>query len=231
MKALFYADWCTIRSTFVRTLLICGLVAIPLTVATYEGGGDAPGIFVASIITVMPLFYFMLGLFGGDEQQGWEETRLALPITTGIVVRARYAFLALSGLCVAVAGSVLGIVTNLAFSAFGNLTAPPSALEAMAAAFGSAAFALAYLALLMPMSFKIGIAKSRVYFTIPFMLPLLLNVGPVRDFFTSLVGRLDAISTALGSPAPLIGAGVCVCALIYLVSMRISELVYASRDF
>lgn len=231
MKALFYADWCTIRETFARTVLVCAIVAVPMVAASYTDGSDAPGVFAATIVTVMPIFYFMLGLFGADEQAGWQEVRLALPVTPSSVVRARYAFLALAGFGAALVGTLCGLLTNVLFSAFAKLMVPRGVFTIAASALGVAAFGLAYMALLMPMAFKIGISKARVYFTLPFFIPLLLNVPPVRDAFAGMTSQLEHMSDAMGTPLPLLAAGFLVCVAIYLVSMRVSERVYAARDF
>ena len=231
MKALFYADWCTIREVLVRTLLVCALVAVPMVMMSGEAGGSASGVFAATLVTIMPIFYFMLSLFGGDEQTGWQEVRLALPVTTSVVVRARYAFLALAGFASALVGALVGVVTNVGFSLSAGTGLALGVSDVALSSVSVAAFGLAYMALLMPVAFKVGISKARVYFTLPFFLPLLLNVPAVANALGGVVGQLERLTAAFGSPLPIAAAGMCVCVVIYLVSMRISERVYASRDF
>ena len=84
---------------------------------------------------------------------------------------------------------------------------------------------------MMPYVFKVGMTKARITFSLPFMLCLLLNVGPVRDVVMGLGNALQRLEASLGSPAPIFAAIVVATAVLYVVSMRISERIYARRDF
>lgn len=231
MRALLFSDWCTVRGTLGRVLAVCLIVTCPLVLMSSGEGAIAPGAFAASIVTIMVVFYAMLGLFGSDEQLGWEEARLALPFTARHVVRARYAFLALMTLASAVVGTLVGIVTDLLLSAAGSLSVPHGALEVAGAAAGVAAGGLAYLGIIIPLVFKMGMSRSRMFFSAAFLLPLLFNVEPVRRVATGMLNWLEATSTAVGSPVPLALAYAALCTVAYLVSMLISERIYAARDF
>lgn len=231
MKALLFSDWCTVRGTLARILIVCLIVTSPMVFMTSTEGATAPGVFAASVITILIVFYAMLGLFGSDEQLGWEEARLALPFTKRQVVRARYAFLALMALASAMVGTLAGIATDLLLSATGMLIVPRSALEVAGAATGIATGGLAYLGIVMPLVFKMGMSRSRMFFSVAFLLPLLFNVGPVRQVAAGALNWLEATSVAIGSPAPLALAYAALCTVAYLVSMLISERIYAARDF
>ena len=123
------------------------------------------------------------------------------------------------------------MLTNAILSAFAALNVPRGVLEVAGGALGAAVIALAYLALMMPYVFKVGMTKARITFSLPFMLCLLLNVGPVRDVVMGLGNALQRLEASLGSPAPIFAAIVVATAVLYVVSMRISERIYARRDF
>lgn len=231
MSALLYADWCTIKNVMARYLGICLVVVVPVVVMSNEGGSDAPGVFAASMFTVMLLFYVMLSVFSADETAAWEQMRLTLPVTTRTVVRERYAFLVLAAFALATVGSALGVATNVVLSALGMLTVPRGVVEVLGGAFGTAAFGLGYLALVIPYVFKVGMGKARITFSLPFIACMALNVGPVRDAFLGVLNWLEATSAALGSPLPLLAAGLALIVAVYLVSMLVSERLYAARDF
>ncbi|MBR1828089.1 MAG: ABC-2 transporter permease [Atopobiaceae bacterium] len=231
MKALLYSDWCLMRNTIVRYLGVCMIIVIPIVGMANGDASAAHGVMVASMFTAMLLFYAMLGLFGSDEQGDWEQMRLALPVTPRLVVRERYVFLVLAGLAIVAAGTVVGMLTNVILSALASLAVPRGLAEVAGGALGAAIVALAYLALMMPYVFKVGMTKARITFSLPFILCLLLNVGPVRDVVMGLGGALEHLEATLGSPAPIFAAIVVATAALYVVSMRISESIYARRDF
>ncbi|MBQ9006190.1 MAG: ABC-2 transporter permease [Atopobiaceae bacterium] len=231
MKALLYSDWCLMRNTIVRYLGVCMIIVIPIVGMANGDASAAPGVMAASMFTAMLLFYAMLGLFGSDEQGDWEQMRLALPVTPRLVVRERYVFLVLAGLAIVAAGTVVGMLTNVILSALASLAVPRDLAEVAGGALGAAIVALAYLALMMPYVFKVGMTKARITFSLPFILCLLLNVGPVRDVVMGLGGALEHLEATMGSPAPIFAAIVVATAALYVVSMRISESIYARRDF
>ena len=231
MKALLYSDWCLMRNTIVRYLGVCMIIVIPIVGMANGDASAAPGVMAASMFTAMLLFYAMLGLFGSDEQGDWEQMRRALPVTPRLVVRERYVFLVLAGLAIVAAGTVVGMLTNVILSALASLAVPRDLAEVAGGALGAAIVALAYLALMMPYVFKVGMTKARITFSLPFILCLLLNVGPVRDVVMGLGGALEHLEATMGSPAPIFAAIVVATAALYVVSMRISESIYARRDF
>ena len=230
MRALFYADWCSIRNTLVRYLWVCLIIIFPITAMVGEGATTGAGVMAGSMFTVMMVFYSMLTLFGSDEAGDWEQMRLTLPVTPRLVVRERYAFLALTGLAIAAIGTAAGVLVNVGLSIFVASSAP-SVLEVIGGAFSSAVVALAYMALVMLYVFKVGIAKARITFSLPFILCLLFNVGPVREAARGFVDSLERLEHALGSPAPIFAVIILVSVVLYVASMYIAERIYARRDF
>ena len=231
MKALIYSDWCAVRGMLARILVLCPIIMVPLMVLVGDGGEEDIGVMAACMIVMMAAFYIMLAVFGADEQGDWEQMRLSLPVTSRDVVRARYAFVALASLATALVGAALGVIIGGLISLFMASGTPSNVLAVVGASLGSATGALAYLSLLMPVTFKMGLAKARIFFSLPFFLIMLLNVEPVGDAVRGMVARLDLMSDALGSPAPLVIAGALVAGVLYAISLVVSERLYAARDF
>ena len=90
---------------------------------------------------------------------------------------------------------------------------------------------LLFLSIEMPIVFHLGIEKARMAISIPFMLCMLFTIEPVRDALISLLNKLEHVEAALGTPAPLFAGGACAVILVYLASMRLSEHLYANREF
>lgn len=230
MRALLYADWCSIRNTLVRYLWVCMVIIFPITAMVNEGASTGAGVMAGSMFTAMMVFYAMLTLFGSDEAGDWEQMRLTLPVTPRLVVRERYAFLVLAGMGIAAVGTAAGVLVNIGLSIF----VAPSAvgvLDVIGGAFGSAVVALAYMALVMPYVFKVGITKARITFSMPFILCLLFNVGPVREVARGFVDSLQRLEHTLGSPAPIFAVIILVSVALYIGSMFIAERTYERRDF
>lgn len=230
MRALFYADWCCIRNTLVRYLWVCLIIIFPIVAMISAGATTGAGVMAGSMFTAMMVFYAMLNLFGSDEAGDWEQMRLTLPVTPRLVVRERYAFLALTGMAIAAIGTAAGVLVNVGLSIFVAPTAP-GVLEAIGGAYGSAVIALAYMALVMPYVFKVGISKARITFSMPFILCLLFNVGPVREVTRGFIDSLERLEATLGSPIPIFAVIILVSAALYVSSMFIAERTYAHRDF
>ena len=232
MKALMYADWCAVKSIFLRYLAIVLVIVTPIVAMSNADGESAPGVFVAAMSVAMLSFYLVISLFGSDEWQGWEAFRLSFPVDARMVVRGRYAFLAcmVAGICLL--GALMGIaVEKLLPVVQGALNVPRGAQVIFLSALGAALASLAVLSLEMPLLFRLGMSRARMAFTLPFLLFLLPTIEPVRNALTGPVHAIESFVGSLPSPLPLFaGAALAVCAL-YLASMTLSERLYAARDF
>lgn len=232
MLALMYADWTVLRRTFLRYLLVTLFVMTPI-VAMGSGDGEvAAGTAVATLSVTMMSIYLAISLFGFDEANSWEQFRLTLPTSARQVVRSRYALAALMVAGTAGAGTVLGALIQWVIPLLhGTVAAPRETVVIALASLATALVVIAFLAIEMPIVFKLGISKARMAFTIPFLLCLLINVEPVRNAIIPPLESLGAFVHTLGSPAPLFAGGAVIVALLYLGSMRVSEHIYAGRDF
>lgn len=232
MLALMYADWTVLRRTFLRYLAVTLLVMAPIVALGNDDGEIAAGTAVSTMSVAMIAIYMAISLFSYDEANDWEQFRLTLPTSARRVVRSRYALAALMVAATVVLGTALGVAVQCAIPLLhGSIAAPRGVMVIGLAAFGTALVVIAFLALEMPFVFKVGISKARVAFTIPFLLCLLINVEPVRNVIFPLLDSLEGFARTLGSPAPIFAGVTVIVAVLYLASMRLSEGIYAARDF
>jgi hypothetical protein len=239
VKALLFSDWCTLKGvakSYPAPALVIAAVATFAGIQDVEPVASAIAMHVHSSIVSVGLmmfsFFGFFSLFGNDEREGWEAVRLSLPVTRRTVVRARYlALLILFGI-VAVAvnlvGLVMGAVTS--FALHGQIGFMPLSEGVLLTGLFCMVY-LVYLGLTTPIVFKMGISKARIYFSLPFMLCLLLTFEPVKDTLQQIPLSLDEVSHLLGSPLLLLALGLVVAAAIYGASMLVSERIYAARDF
>ena len=131
-----------------------------------------------------------------------------------------------------VLGTALGMLIQWIIPLLhGTVAAPRESVIIVLTSLGTALVVIAFLAIEMPIVFKLGISKARMAFTVPFLLCLLINVEPVRNAIIPVLESLEAFACSLGSPAPLFAGAAVIVALLYLGSMRVSESIYAARDF
>ena len=230
MRALLYSDWCTIRGTILRLMGVALLISAPIMFGSVGDVEQSPAVAMAAIVMSFGVFYTMIGLFGADESGDWEQVRLALPTTPREVVRERYAFLALTAFAAMVVGVVFGMCVQGLFSLGARLMVPRDLGLVVGAAVGITLAVIAYLALLLPAIFALGMSKARMLVSLPFFLKMLLALEPVRDVLTGTERFFTGLAARLGSPAPIfVGFGLAAVAL-YLLSMRASERIYAARE-
>lgn len=238
MKALLFADLCTIRKSIgqymVSVVLICGIVTFTSFNASLDPEGAA-GVVQGNIMSIAPLmfaFYAFFALFGQDEHEGWESVRLSMPFTRWQIVASRYvmmliiiaALLVVFGLLAAVITAIVTMVR------FGAVTLMP--VEAVAAAIVLClAVSLIYLAIEIPIFFKMGFMKARLYFTLPFFACMLFMLEPVQKIAESVAGRVLGFVASIGSPLPLVIGAIALALALYALSSRVSLNVYRTREF
>ena len=238
MKALLFADFCTIRKSIGQYLfsvvLICGIV----TFTSFNGGLDpegAAGVVQGNIMSIAPLmfaFYAFFSLFGQDEREGWESVRLSMPFTRWQIVASRYAMmLIIIAVLLAVFGLLAAVITAIVTMVrFGAVTLMPA--EAVAAAIVLClAVSLIYLAIEIPIFFKMGFMKARLYFTLPFFACMLFMLEPVQKLAETVAGKMLELVAFMGSPVPLVVGAIALAFALYALSSRISLNVYRTREF
>ena len=232
MRALMYADWSIIRKTFLRYLIVTIIVMTPVVAMGNADGEFSAGVAVASMLVAMITIYLAIGLFSADEANGWEQFRLTYPTSARQVVRSRYALTALTTFATVILATALGTTVQWAIPLFLGSVAAPRGIGIIAlTSLGTGLAALAFLAIEMPVIFRVGISKARMTFWVPFAICMMFSVEPIRKAIMPILHGLEHLAKSVGSPAPLFVVAACLIALLYLGSMRLSERIYAARDF
>lgn len=174
--------------------------------------------FVTSIINII-IMILPLSAFAYDEQAKWDRYALSLPLGRRAVVGARYLFVAILLLFVA----VFGLLSCVLLSAM----ASQDLAESIAVLFASTAIGLFIADITLPLSYKLGPERARPYFYAVTFLPLVLFFGAYKLGFLDNVDLswIDALPTAnslalfaLLPLAPLAGL-----AISYFISCRIVD--------
>ena len=235
MKALMYADLCAVRRVIWGNALVSLLVVAPVIVASGSGAGDtqmAAGVMIAAMVVAMLSFFLAIHLFGTDETNDWQTVRLTMPFTAREVVRSRYASVACGVAALACMATVVGFAAQALWSlvAGGNVVVR-GLVEVFAAAAMAGLTVLFSFSFSMPFVFRMGVSKARLAFSAPYLLMTLFSLSPVRDFALGILAGLESLERSLGTPLPLFAAAFALVAAVYLVSMKLSEGLYAARDF
>ncbi len=232
MLSLMYSDWVVIRKTFLRYLLVTLIVTTPIAAMSNSGGELSAGVAVTALVVMMITVYLAQGLFAVDEAGAWDQFRLTLPTSAREVVRGRYAFTALVVLGTTALGTLAGVLAEWLISALRGVVGVPHGFATIGlVSLVAGVVALIFLAFEMPIIFHIGISKARPVLVAPFFLCLLFTVEPVRNAVMPVLNSLESFAKSLGSPAPVLFGAAAIAALLYFSSMRVSERLYAHRDF
>ncbi len=146
MKGLLYKDLITVACAGRRSLPVILLVYLAAAVVA-----DAPAMLFG--------FIFVLGLFSlsslsYDEYAHWETYARTLPVSRAALVGSKYL---LCLLCVAGGGGLsMGIAAVFAAARGGALS-----MESAAGCLGAMAAVLAYMAILLPMTYRFGATQAR----------------------------------------------------------------------
>jgi len=174
--------------------------------------------FVTSIINII-IMILPLSAFAYDEQAKWDRYALSLPLGRRAVVGARYLFVAILLLFVAVFG--------LLFCVLLSAMASQDLAESIATLFASTAMGLFIADITLPLSYKLGPERARPYFYAVTFLPLVLFFGAYKLGFLDNVDLswIDALPTvrALGLFALLPLAALAGLAISYFISCRIVD--------
>ncbi len=240
MKALLYSDWCTLKGmSKAYPIPVIMIVAVAVMAGTSDGSSADPAALVSAISAtaiscslMMLASYGFIALFGADEREGWEAVRLSLPVTRTRIVRARYLILLLWTLLLMVVTNTLTMLIGAAITGvMYGMPALPAPHEVATLDFAILAAFVLYLSIEIPICFKVGLTKGRVYFTLPFLLCMLFTLEPVQQAATNALAGVTQLVASMGTPIPLIIAASVLDAIAYGVSMLVSQRIYARRDF
>lgn len=239
MKALFYSDLATIAKSSRQFILSITVMCIMFTLMSIgEEGIDGAEVASAIQTTIMVTGSIMISLFaffqlfGLDEHEGWESVRLSLPVSRRQVIMSRYIILAALLVVFLVLGVLVGagITAIVTYVKFGDVTLQPVRDVLMLAGICLLAV-LAYLAIELPLFFKMGLSKARLFYAIPLLAPMLFTLKPVRELIRGIGTQMMGIVGAIGSPWPLILGAAAVVLVLYMLSGLISLRIYSAREF
>lgn len=211
MTGLIWKDFLVMRKAMYSWLLVIVCYVLLAYLGTLNFGFITS--FTNLLLMVMPLSSFAL-----DEQAKWDRYAMSLPLGRRAVVGARYLFL--------LALFLIAMLLGLAGSAAAWLLYQKELGELVLTLLASAAAALLISAVLVPISYKLGVERARIalyaILLIPFLAILLLYTTGILDL--SPLNALDSLSPAAlaGWVALLLLGGLGAVLASYLVSCRIA---------
>lgn len=152
--------------------------------------------------------------FAYDDAAHWDRYALSLPVTRKDVVRSKYLLsLLLCG---------IGMVLSAAVSVAVSLIKQGSVTETLLTLLGCLLLSLLYVAVLLPIIFKFGSEKSRIWMMLVFAVPMavffLLSYAGV-----GLPTEETVIRALFISPAIIVA--------LFVLSYRLSCRIYAGKEF
>ena len=159
-------------------------------------------ILMASIIPITALAY--------DERSKWDKYALTMPLSRTQLVLSKY----LLGLLLSIFITVVTAIIQCFFM-------PP--LEAVITAFALFGAGLLITAILMPITFKLGVEKGRVIMMVVFILPAILGVVLSKSGFSLPTLSVDPTLGIIGLIVGILA--------IYLLSLALSVTFYKKKEF
>lgn len=157
MKGLILKDLFTLKKQMKVTLLI-SVFYIIMSVATDNSG---------MLLTMIVLLCAMLPIssMSYDEMCKWDKYALSMPISRKTLVWSKY----LLGILFDMAGLLIVIPTNLIMTV---VNGDMKMREQLMISLGVSGVALIYLALILPILFKLGVEKGRILMLAVFLVPM-----------------------------------------------------------
>ena len=230
MKAMIASDLLMLKKSMVQSAVLLAIAVLAISLMT--GGSPLTLLYVTPIIAFIALQYFQQEA----GKAGWEQSRLAMPLSRGQVITGRYASLAI----VVAASTVLGAMICLAaggvlvaIPAFAQFAIHPLPADAptFALVFGGViGSTLILLGLLLPFVAHFGAVDGMRY--APGLVLSAVMLGYFGLFSSGILqnGTLplpDSFAAALVLSLGLLAMG----ATFYLASATIAIRLYNKRDF
>ena len=173
----------------------------------------------AMITVMLPFIVSTLGinLLAYDRQCDWDQYAAALPVARKKTVLAHY----IVSYGLVILGSVIGVVLALIASRF--VSGAPSPAELLGSAAAGLVCVMLYLSIIIPLTYKFGVEKSRVFVMMIVMLPMLLMFAFMNgERYNNIVARSGEVSAAAAA-ALVILAVAAICAASYFISAAVYE--------
>ncbi len=210
MIGLILKDWLNCRKSITTMFGVC----LVLLIFAFMG----QDVTFVSVFVVMVVTVNSVNAFSYDDSTNWNTYVLTMPISRKQVVASRYlASLGMMALGVALAYAMIG-ASSLFF--------PPSMEYSWLLPLGTAAWALLFLAVMLPFLYQFGAEKSRILSMGLMVAPLLVaiiwgKVGGSWDYSFLANGMLQTLGI-------LVSIGTL---LLYGISYLISCRIYTRKDY
>ena len=212
MKGLLIKDLCNLKQVGRQTLLVLAVMAAWCAFLNN-----------AQIFSMMMALYSMMLMFTAmsyDEMANFDKYALTLPVTRADLVRTKYVLLVLlfgAGMLVGLLGEVIFFLLRGA----GELTL----LEQTASLFTVAVFYLLGFLVLIPVIFRLGMEKARLFLSLIFVAMFGLIWAGVM-----LARSLEIVITE-GMVIGAIAAGVLLTAACFFLSYRVSLQIVKRKEW
>ncbi len=212
MMGLVLKDLYVMKSMGRSYLLMFGVFAVMTLMGMYDG------ISFVSFLMVMMLIMMPINTFAYDEQAKWDRFAAATPAGRKGVVAGKYLFSAL----LLVVGLVLCAGLQAVLYALG-LHGDESLMDMLMAVVISVSVGTILNAVLLPLLFKFGTQKSRVF--------LMVCVGLVTASAVILLGMASDSVPNIGSLLGLLGGLIPILAVgLLVISYFISQGIYGKKE-
>ena len=228
MKAMVFSDLITARNSF------GALLGITLFVSAFIAVGTDTLIAAVACMGAMVPFMYLFSISAYDEQGGWEQFRLTLPLTRRQVAYGRYAsMLALTGCAMVLAlaaGLLLGAVAGALPAGMVpeglllGVTTPEMLVVAVVAV---GLIILLSAAVTLPLIMRFGMTKGTRLVPVVMLLALSAVAGLLGTGLDTI--GLDAVLTS-GSIMMVMAVGAVVALSLYGASALLAARLYEQRE-
>lgn len=228
MKAMVFSDLITARNSF------GALLGITLFVSAFIAVGTDTLIAAVACMGAMVPFIYLFSISAYDEQGGWEQFRLTLPLTRRQVAYGRYAsMLALTG-CAMVLALAAGLLIGAVAGALPAGMVPeglllgvttPEMLVVAVVAVGL--IILLSAAVTLPLIMRFGMTKGTRLVPVVMLLALSAVAGLLGTGLDTI--GLDAVLTS-GSIMMVMAVGAVVALSLYGASALLAARLYEQRE-
>lgn len=218
MKAMLYADWLNFRQSLRSMLLI--LVVFAFAAFAWSG----PMFFI--MIVVMLSIMLPATLCASDQAYGWDKLSLSLPILRREVVGSKY----LIGLLANLALCALAAAMTVIYSA---VDASVSLTENLLGLFCGEIISLLLMGLMLAITFKFGVEKSRYILIGVVWIPILIMAAIVKlDIIPGMVEAFDqGFNQLVAAPTCLpLAASLLACLALYVAFYAVSVHTYQQKE-
>ncbi|MCI8341556.1 MAG: ABC-2 transporter permease [Eggerthellaceae bacterium] len=228
MKAMVFSDLITARNSF------GALLGITLFVSAFIAVGTDTLIAAVACMGAMVPFMYLFSISAYDEQGGWEQFRLTLPLTRRQVAYGRYAsMLALTG-CAMVLALAAGLLIGAVAGALPagmvpeglllGVTTPEMLVVAVVAV---SLIILLSAAVTLPLIMRFGMTKGTRLVPVVMLLALSAVAGLLGTGLDTI--GLDAVLTS-GSIMMVMAVGAVVALSLYGASALLAARLYEQRE-